>query len=148
VAESGLHLGIPVIFNVQFLAHHGAAAAVLAMAGGTVLAPKRGGIRGGQYTCECNHGHDRKECFLFHLFSFLVSFDVTKPIGFKFGFYFFSDRTYAIKAVISSSLSFVPKAFMVVLPFCLTPFLIASIACASVKPAWTLESVRSFAFKS
>src|SRR6476661_10168706 len=46
----------------------------------------------------------------------------------------------------SASLSLSPNAFIVVLPFSFTPFLIDSAAFASVNPACTFASVRSFAF--
>lgn len=49
--------------------------------------------------------------------------------------YFFSVRTYATNALISSALSLSPNAFIVVLPPSFTPFLIDSVALASVKAA-------------
>src|SRR5437867_10260905 len=46
----------------------------------------------------------------------------------------------------SSSLSFAANAFIVVLPFCLTPSFMALVASASVNEACTCALVRSLAF--
>jgi hypothetical protein len=49
IAERCLDFGVMVVFHAQFFAHHGVPAAVLPMAGGTILRP-----RGADISCNTN----------------------------------------------------------------------------------------------